>query len=149
MEGASRGATDLASMAMITGVASRWEISKLTTHIRKRTGKRRSSRRWASTWCGSPATCSFGTYHPRQPPKSATAGADRGMESEEGDKKKRKEKATRPKLTPDLLFCEDGLGFVLRYLPKGIQTPRLAWPGGICFAPFLFAVSVQLGDQFV
>ena len=43
------------------------------------------------------------------------------------EKKKKKERATRPKLTPDLLLSDDGIGFVLRYFPKAFK-PR-ARPG--------------------
>ncbi|WVZ78357.1 hypothetical protein U9M48_026084 [Paspalum notatum var. saurae] len=38
-------------------------------------------------------------------------------------KKKKKERATRPKLTPDLLLSDGGIGFVLRYFPKAFK-PR-------------------------
>jgi TIMELESS-interacting protein len=37
--------------------------------------------------------------------------------------KKKKERATRPKLTPDLLLSDNGIGFVLRYFPKAFK-PR-------------------------
>ncbi|XP_024314626.1 uncharacterized protein LOC104583340 [Brachypodium distachyon] len=49
------------------------------------------------------------------------------MCSAEGGKKKRKKRATRPKLTPDLLLSDAGLGFVLCYFPKAFK-PR-ARPG--------------------
>uniref|UniRef100_M8BCX4 Chromosome segregation in meiosis protein 3 domain-containing protein n=1 Tax=Aegilops tauschii TaxID=37682 RepID=M8BCX4_AEGTA len=74
----------------------------------------------------------FAPYKPRQFSKPA-AGPDPAAPAEgeeapqDGAKKKKKERATRPKLTPDLLLSDDGLGFVLRYFPKAFK-PR-ARPG--------------------
>lgn len=71
----------------------------------------------------------FASFQPRQNPKPAAAAEGEGEEqaAQEGGKKKRKERATRPKLTPDLLLSDAGLGFVLRYFPKAFK-PR-ARPG--------------------
>ncbi|XP_044982725.1 uncharacterized protein LOC123449537 isoform X1 [Hordeum vulgare subsp. vulgare] len=73
----------------------------------------------------------FAPYKPRQPSKpGAAAAAPAPAEGEEAPQdavKKKKERATRPKLTPDLLLSDDGLGFVLRYFPKAFK-PR-ARPG--------------------
>jgi hypothetical protein len=55
-----------------------------------------------------------------RPPAAAVDGED-------GKGKKKKERATRPKLTPDLLLSDGGIGFVLRYFPKAFK-PR-ARPG--------------------
>ncbi|CAM0881382.1 unnamed protein product [Alopecurus aequalis] len=75
-----------------------------------------------------PPSSRFAPYQPRQPPKPAAAAAAEGEGApQEGGKKKRKERATRPKLTPDLLLSDGGLGFVLRYFPKAFK-PR-ARPG--------------------
>lgn len=49
------------------------------------------------------------------------------VDGEDGKGKKKKERATRPKLTPDLLLSDGGIGFVLRYFPKAFK-PR-ARPG--------------------
>ncbi|CAL4890699.1 unnamed protein product [Urochloa decumbens] len=57
-----------------------------------------------------------------RPPASSVPEGDATQ-----DKNKKKERATRPKLTPDLLLSDDGIGFVLRYFPKAFK-PR-ARPG--------------------
>uniref|UniRef100_A0ACD5TKE7 Uncharacterized protein n=1 Tax=Avena sativa TaxID=4498 RepID=A0ACD5TKE7_AVESA len=67
-----------------------------------------------------------GPYEPRQPPKPAATAEGEEAPQEDG-KKKKKERATRPKLTPDLLLSDGGIGYVLRYFPKAFK-PR-ARPG--------------------
>ncbi|CAN6215525.1 unnamed protein product [Urochloa humidicola] len=62
---------------------------------------------------------------PRPPPPSSAHDGD--TPQDKSGKKKKKERATRPKLTPDLLLSDDGIGFVLRYFPKAFK-PR-ARPG--------------------
>ncbi|KAF8692374.1 hypothetical protein HU200_039704 [Digitaria exilis] len=62
----------------------------------------------------------------RRPPVSAE-GDTPHQDDGTNKKKRKKERATRPKLTPDLLLSEDGIGFVLRYFPKAFK-PR-ARPG--------------------
>ncbi|CAM0147193.1 unnamed protein product [Urochloa decumbens] len=59
---------------------------------------------------------------PRPPASSVPEG-----DATQDKNKKKKERATRPKLTPDLLLSDDGIGFVLRYFPKAFK-PR-ARPG--------------------
>ncbi|CAL4904788.1 unnamed protein product [Urochloa decumbens] len=59
---------------------------------------------------------------PRPPASSVPEG-----DAPQDKNKKKKERATRPKLTPDLLLSDDGIGFVLRYFPKAFK-PR-ARPG--------------------
>ncbi|KAM0916009.1 hypothetical protein ACQ4PT_010450 [Festuca glaucescens] len=68
-----------------------------------------------------PSSSRSAPYQPRQPPKPAAA-AEGEEAPQEGSKKKRKERVTRPKLTPDLLLSDDGLGFVLRYFPKTFKS---------------------------
>ncbi|OEL29844.1 hypothetical protein BAE44_0009142 [Dichanthelium oligosanthes] len=69
------------------------------------------------------ASSSYPNFKPRPPasaPEGDTAQGNKG-------KNKKKERAARPKLTPDLLLSDDGIGFVLRYFPKAFK-PR-ARPG--------------------
>ncbi|KAL6873526.1 hypothetical protein ACP4OV_013608 [Aristida adscensionis] len=68
----------------------------------------------AASRFASKASSSFPGARPRAPAEGDAAA---------GTKKKKKERATRPKLTPDLLLSDDGIGFVLRYFPKAFK-PR-------------------------
>ncbi|XP_039114815.1 TIMELESS-interacting protein [Dioscorea cayenensis subsp. rotundata] len=64
------------------------------------------------------SSSSFSSNPPRQPPlaKPSSAAAAAG-----GTKPTKTAPRTRPKLTPDLLLSENGLGYVLRHFPRSFK----------------------------
>jgi TIMELESS-interacting protein len=101
-----------------------------------------------------PSAASRFNAKPRPPAAAAPDGdgTDGGAPPQPQDgknTKKKKERATRPKLTPDLLLSDGGIGFVLRYFPKAFKPH--ARPGHevllLILFPFIKTHLFSIGDH--
>ncbi|KAL0353188.1 UNVERIFIED_CONTAM: hypothetical protein Sangu_0900100 [Sesamum angustifolium] len=77
---------------------------------------------WSRDCPSNPNTSSPTNNHPPLPPNSEFNSNTRSRPPLAPQKPKQKaQRKTRPKLTPDLLLSDAGIGYILRYFPRALK----------------------------
>ncbi|KAL0386206.1 UNVERIFIED_CONTAM: hypothetical protein Sradi_3014900 [Sesamum radiatum] len=77
---------------------------------------------WSRDCPSNPNTASSADNHPPLPPNSEFNSNTRSRPPLAPQKPKQKaQRKTRPKLTPDLLLSDAGIGYILRYFPRALK----------------------------